>query len=268
MRHPQNALHLRQVPPPDRGAGVERRWWHHRGPSLHRRQMLFAHAALLKGEHKHKLEFAGTRKSGGGTALPSPNPSSVSQTTIGNSGEGDSGWERDGWLALAAAVEDTHGADDEAGGKTHLPPTYALHFVRRHVGQHEQVVQWVFNPICVPKRFVHLLGPPQTVVLDARGVGRRGSWSQSLSGRSKDVPDSIVFSHCFGATDMLRLRRPYTATDTPSISRNIKYTQTPAETENIGSPEMASGIGHTSDQFSPTYSLRISLAPSILWCTM
>ncbi|KAJ7805366.1 hypothetical protein B0H14DRAFT_3771753 [Mycena olivaceomarginata] len=71
--------------------------------------------------------------------------------------------------------------------KTHLPPTYALHFVRRHVGQHEQVVQWVFNPICMPKRFVHLLGLPQAVVLDARGVGRKGSWSQSLSGRTAET---------------------------------------------------------------------------------
>jgi hypothetical protein len=42
--------------------GAERRWWHHRGPSLHRWQMLFARAALLKGEHKQKLEFAGSAR--------------------------------------------------------------------------------------------------------------------------------------------------------------------------------------------------------------
>ncbi|KAJ7788882.1 hypothetical protein B0H14DRAFT_3575506 [Mycena olivaceomarginata] len=102
-----------------------------------------------------------------------------------------------------------------------------------------------------PKHFVHLVGPPLDVALDARDAGGRR--------RSKDVPDPFVIGRRFGATDTLRLRRPNTATDTQSISRNIKYTQTPAETGNIGSPETASGIGHTSDQFCPTYSLRISI---------
>jgi hypothetical protein len=75
--------------------------------------------------------------------------------------------------------------------------------------------------------------------------------------RSKNVPDSFVIGRRFGATDTLHLRRTNTATDTPSISRNIKYTQTLADTESIGSTETASGIGHTSYQFSPTDSLRI-----------
>jgi hypothetical protein len=65
---------------------------------------------------------------------------------------------------------------------------------------------------------------------------------------SKDVPDSFVIGHRFGATDTLRLRCPNTATDTLSISRNIKYTQTEAETGDIGPPETASGIGQWSYQ--------------------
>jgi hypothetical protein len=64
--------------------------------------------------------------------------------------------------------------------------------------------------------------------------------------RSKNVPDSFVIGRRFGATDTLHLRRTNTATDTPSISCNIKYTQMLADTESIGSTEMASGIGHTS----------------------
>jgi hypothetical protein len=64
-----------------------------------------ARAALLKGEHKYELEFAGSARAepafvnrGSGAALPSPNPSSASQMTIGNSDAGDGGRERDGWL--------------------------------------------------------------------------------------------------------------------------------------------------------------------------
>ncbi|KAJ7801943.1 hypothetical protein B0H14DRAFT_2614878 [Mycena olivaceomarginata] len=73
-------------------------------------------------------------------------------------------------------------------------------------------------------------------------IGRRVTAAETycLEG-PKLVADSIVVGNRFGATNTFRLRPPGTATDTPSISRNIKYTQTPAEMENIGSPETASG---------------------------
>jgi hypothetical protein len=92
----------------------------------------------------------------------------------------------------------------------------------------------------------------------SHGLGMPGTAAETycLEG-PKPVADSIVIGDRFGATDTFCLRPPKTATDTQSISHNIKYTQTPAETENIGSPETASGIGHTSYQFRPTYSLRI-----------
>jgi hypothetical protein len=92
----------------------------------------------------------------------------------------------------------------------------------------------------------------------SHGLGMPGTAAETycLEG-PKSVAESIVIGDRFGATETFRLRPPGTATDTPSISRNIKYTQTPAETENIGSPETASGIGHTSYQFRLTYSLCI-----------
>jgi hypothetical protein len=92
----------------------------------------------------------------------------------------------------------------------------------------------------------------------SHGLGMPGTVAETycLEG-PKSVADSIVIGNRFGATDTFCLRPPGTATDTPSISRNIKYIQTPAETENIGSPETASGIGHTGYQFRPTYLLRI-----------
>ncbi|KAJ7826861.1 hypothetical protein B0H14DRAFT_3144790 [Mycena olivaceomarginata] len=75
---------------------------------------------------------------------------------------------------------------------------------------------------------------------------------------SKYVPHSFVIGHRFGATDTLRLRRPPILRLILRVSvANIKHTQMPAETEDIGSPETVSGIGHTSYLFSPTYSLRI-----------
>ncbi|KAJ7848866.1 hypothetical protein B0H14DRAFT_3671017 [Mycena olivaceomarginata] len=149
-----------------------------------------------------------------------------------------------------------------------LSPTYALQLVRRLVRQHGQDVSRiltedkVFDP-CERGRTEALRASGGAATgRGARraGRGREGKHfcrSRSLSGRSKDVPDSFVIGHRFGATNTLRLRRPNTATDTQSISRNIKYTQTPAETEDIGSPKTVSGIGHTSYLFSPTYSLRI-----------
>jgi hypothetical protein len=73
----------------------------------------------------------------------------------------------------------------------------------------------------------------------------------------KLVADSIVIGDRFRATHTFHLHPPGTATDTLSISHNIKYTQMLAETENIGSPETASGIGHTSYQFHLTYLLHI-----------
>ncbi|KAJ7658982.1 hypothetical protein B0H14DRAFT_3702017 [Mycena olivaceomarginata] len=78
----------------------------------------------------------------------------------------------------------------------------------------------------------------------SHGLGMPGTAAETycLEG-PKPVADSIVYRNRFGATDTSSLRPPEIVTDTLSISRNIKYTQTPAETENIGSPETASGIG-------------------------
>jgi hypothetical protein len=91
----------------------------------------------------------------------------------------------------------------------------------------------------------------------SHGLGMPGTAAETYClERPKPVADSIVIGNRFGATNTSCLRPPEIATDTLSISRNIKYTQTPAETENIGSPETASGIGHTSYQFRPTYLLR------------
>ncbi|KAJ7870301.1 hypothetical protein B0H14DRAFT_3575339 [Mycena olivaceomarginata] len=90
----------------------------------------------------------------------------------------------------------------------------------------------------------------------SHGLGMPGTAAETYClERPKPVADSIVIGNRFGATNTSCLRPPEIATDTLSISRNIKYTQTPAETENIGSPETASGIGHTSYQFRPTYLL-------------
>jgi hypothetical protein len=104
--------------------------------------------------------------------------------------------------------------------------------------------------------------PPRLSVTEmirmSHGLGMPGTAAETycLEG-PKSVADSIVVGDRSGATDTFPLRPPGTATDTWSISRNIKYTQTPAETENIGSPKTASGIGHTSYQFRQTYLLRI-----------
>jgi hypothetical protein len=65
----------------------------------------------------------------------------------------------------------------------------------------------------------------------SHGLGMPGTAAETycLEG-PKSVADSIVIGDRFGATDTFYLRPPGTATDTPSISRNIKYTQMPAGT--------------------------------------
>ncbi|KAJ7492968.1 hypothetical protein B0H11DRAFT_1718335 [Mycena galericulata] len=85
-------------------------------------------------------------------------------------------------------------AQSQSQNQSVLPPTYALHAARparpaTFLAPFPSVITpssvYLRDPLNgyahsgAPKRFVHLVGPPLDVCLDARGVGGRGRWVRS-----------------------------------------------------------------------------------------